>query len=386
MIEMCRDEIGPVMASDARPEAIFELANLILWLEDRIIDKKIECTPIERIDSDQERAALATSWNRKRIENTARLCADKIWKPFLDRWHRRFPLIRESPGQSSSLLRPREAPGVKSQHYSPSFSNEFWAVGPQKLIRIYSRTVGEDIISRDRGYTTWGREAFLYSQGLERIFQLIETDAKTPYTKLLDIIPMNEKERRFWIAFLIAQMLRTPTFMLRILPSLKKLIEESAIVFPVDTGSLRKAYETLFSNNDIYAEFFRLITARTWELWSAPQRALFIRGDDPVFVGGSVEHRTWHLIYPMTPDKCFVVGPELVADATAVIPNTRHVDESQVQMVNERVAKAARKSVISRPVQDDSTLRILLRDSLAHPRATPDWRAQLFPEFWGPIK
>jgi hypothetical protein len=128
MLGICRDEIGPVMPLDARPEVIFELAKLTLWLEERIIEKKTANTCIERIDPDQERSALGTPTIQERIENTARICADRIWKPFLGECSRRFPLIlglqeRRRPRKGGRVLLPGERSGVKNQHYSPVFSN-----------------------------------------------------------------------------------------------------------------------------------------------------------------------------------------------------------------------------------------------------------------------
>ena len=391
MFDICRDEIGPVMPIDARLEAIFELAKLTLWLEDRIIEKKTENASIERIDPEQERSVLETPTIQKRIENTARICADRIWKRFLDAWSRRFPLVlgfqeRRRTQKGGRVLLQRELSGVKNQHYSPTFSNEYWAVGPGKRIRLYYRGVDQRVRSRDQGYTKWGREAFLYSQHLERLLCLIEGDAKVPYTKLLDIIPLSEKERRCWIAFLIAQMFRTPSFILKLFPRLKGFIESRQIAVPSITGSLRQTYETLFTNNDVFAEFYRLMTAYQWELWSGPANGQFIRSDDPILICGSAEHRSWQLTYPMTPGRCFVAGPDKVDGAGAVVPRNCQLDDFQLRMVNERIARSARRSVIAKPVQNDSTLRILLEDTLGGSLATSGWRERLFPEFWGPIE
>ena len=118
---------------------------------------------------------------QERIENTARICADQIWKPLQEQWHRRFPLIINSPQRKQrtrARLAPRERPGVRDQHYSPVFSNRFWASGNAQVVRVYSRGVDSRITSRDVGFKTWGREAFIYSQSLERLFGLIEGDAK----------------------------------------------------------------------------------------------------------------------------------------------------------------------------------------------------------------
>src|SRR5262249_53379475 len=157
-------------------------------------------------------------------------------------------------------------------------------------------------------------------------------DAKVPYTKLLNIIPLSEKERRCWIAFLITQMLRTPSFMLKLLPRLKGFIESRQIAFSTITGSLRQAYETLFTNNDVFAEFYRLITASQWELWGAPANGQFIRSDEPILIYGSAEHGSWQLIYPMTPGRCFVAGPDKVGNAAAVVPRNCQLDDFQLRI------------------------------------------------------
>jgi hypothetical protein len=129
--------------------------------------------------------------SQQRIENTARICADRIWKRFLDDWSRRFPPVVEharSEQEPKSLFAPRKFSGVKDMHYSPRFSNEYCALGAGTRIRIHWRGVAERIRSRDPGYRSWGSEPFLYSQMLEHFFGLIEGDASRPYIKLLDMI------------------------------------------------------------------------------------------------------------------------------------------------------------------------------------------------------
>ena len=386
MLKICGDENGHVMASVARPEAIFQLARFGIWLEERIISTKLQAQAIEQIDPADERLRLELPFTADRIENTARLCADRIWKPLLDEWHRRFPLVSIEQPRGRKFSRGHTVPGVKTQHYSPSFSNAFWAVGPQRLVRIYSLRSDGGILSVCRGYKAWGREAFLYSQELERMFQLVESDAQGAYAKLLQTIPLNEKERRCWIAFLLAQMVRTPSFMLRHLAALKRYIETNEVPFSVETGSLRRAYETLFSNDDFYAAFYGLITARRWELWSAPSDRQFIRGDNPAIVRGSTQAGTWQLIYPLTPGTCFVAGPDAVVDPTSVVPAARELSEAQVRTVNRWTAEQARTSVIAQPAGDDSDLRAVLEDALGRSSVTGDWRHQVFPKFWGPIR
>ena len=391
MLILSDAKIGTVWPLDAKTEAIIALAKLTLWLDCRIIEKKTENAAIESIDPDTERSALETPIVQERIENTARLCAENIWNRVREEWFRRFPIVVgpqevSSPKKGRGLSLPREVSGVKKQHYSPRFSNEYWATGPGKLIRIYSRGVDQRVRSRDDGYSTWGREAFLYSQRLERLFHLIEGDAKVPYTKLLDVLPLSEKERRCWIAFLTSQILRTPSSMLKVFPRLKRFIESKQIAFPTTTEKLRQSYETLFTNNDVFAEFYRVITAYKWELWSAPASGQFIRSDNPILICGSAEHGSWQMVYPMTPSRCFVAGPGKVVDNASVVPKNCQLDDVQLSLINQRIAKSARRSVIARPVENDSTLRILLDDALGGSLTTSGWRGRLFPEFWGPIE
>lgn len=91
---------------------------------------------------------------------------------------------------------------------------------------------------------------------LEHLFGLIEGDASRPYIKLLDMIPLNEHERRCWIAFLLAQLLRTPSFTLKFLHAIKGHIEKNNIEFPTATHDLRRSYETLFTDHNLFAEFY----------------------------------------------------------------------------------------------------------------------------------
>jgi hypothetical protein len=272
-------------------------------------------------------------------------------------------------------------------HYSPKFSNRYWGItnGNEQQVRKYWLRPNGEVQSKDIGYRDWGRERFLYSQGLEDWFQLVESDARIPYTKLLNVVPLSEHERRQWIAFLIAQMIRTPSFMLRILPALKRFIKNSQIKFPTHVENLRMAYETLFSNNKMFAEFYRLISARQWEIWGSPSNGQFIRSDDPILLRGSVEQRTWQLIYPMTPFRCFVAGPNKEENPIAVVPKNVELLDSQLWALNEHIAKTARRSVIGQPLSDDSSFRALLKNCLGTVTTTLNWQ-EFFPELWGPIK
>ena len=69
MLDICRDEIGPVMPIDARPEAIFELAKLTLWLEDQIIEKRRR-TSLSRV---LIQTRSVRRWRRQRFRSESRI-------------------------------------------------------------------------------------------------------------------------------------------------------------------------------------------------------------------------------------------------------------------------------------------------------------------------
>jgi hypothetical protein len=389
MLSICRAEVGPVIPIEVRHEAIFELANLQLWLEDRLIEKKTASILIGEIDPDRERAALSTKDIQERIENTARICAESIWKPTLNEWGRRFPLIltasRQAKGRRLTQITGSPSPGVRKQHYSPVFSNRYWASGSNNRVRIYSRGLDLQIQHSDEGYKKWAWEPFIYSQSLERYFSLVEGDAKIPYSKLLEMIPLSEGDRRHWIAFLVVQLFRTPSFLLKNLATMPTVIESRGINYPTDTASLRRAYETLFTNNDVFAWFYRLLVGRPWEMWSAPTESQFVRADDPVVINGSVIRGTWQLVYPMSPSRCFVAGPAHVEDQPAVVPTNRKLTEAEVSSVNERLAMGARRTVIAKITTDDSGLRVLLESAIGKGEIDSGWLRQMFPEYWGDV-
>ncbi|HEY0872848.1 MAG TPA: hypothetical protein VGD94_05200 [Vicinamibacterales bacterium] len=136
---------------EVRHEAVFELARLMLWLEDRMIEKKTAAVPIEQIAPDAEAQDLTTPGGVERIDNTARIMVDRIWKPLCAKWWERFPAIPASPTKMIVAGLPSNSPGVKQQHFSPVFSNRRWA-GTHGAVRVYTLGVDGRIVARQTGY------------------------------------------------------------------------------------------------------------------------------------------------------------------------------------------------------------------------------------------
>lgn len=371
MLEMWRAEAGPALPSRSRERLILELAQLSLWIDERVVAKQTGTRPIEHVDPLIERTALDTPHIRERIENTARTLMDRVWRPLVERERARYPLVVGSSGsppnpRRGKVIKPSASPVVIKQHYAPAFANKYWAGDSSAEIRVYSRAIDQHIRATDVGYKSWGRERLLYSQELEARFGLFEGDGKGPYTKLLNTIPLTEADRRCWIAYLIAQRLRTPRAIRAQLVGLKRIILRDGINYSTHIADLRTAYETLFSNNDVFAHFYRLITGRAWHIWRASPTGYFLRSDEPVLIVASAERNEWQLCYPLSPSQCFVAGPDRPPEARAarIVPSTRELTDRETAELNRRVARSARQSVIGPPVADDGSIRDLLHAAL----------------------
>ena len=265
----------------ARPEAIFELAKLIHWLEGQIIKTKTAQTPIQAIDAEAERDALGTPLIQDRIENTAVVLAEHIWVPLCTQWWKRFSRIKHERPKSVRSIARKQTPGTR-RHYSPAFSNKHWAL--KNRVRVYSLGLDDAVRSDDVPAKSWGREPFLYSQELEDWLGLVEGDAGKPYKKLLEGIPLSEGETRQWVAYLAVQRFRTPGFILRLLPKLARSVSERGLDSPTDTASLRSAFERMLSSDKVFADMYQRLVGHCWEMWRTLPEPGFIRSDEPVLV------------------------------------------------------------------------------------------------------
>lgn len=365
----------------ARPEYIFELAKLIGWLEGQIIKKKTGLTPIHEIDADAERSALKSRLTQDRIESTALVLAERVWLPLCEQWWKRYPAIPQEHSTPAKRIAPQPTDGGnRRQHYSPDFSNKHWAAAGK--LRVYTLGVDGSVRSKDVRAKSWGRERFLYSQDLEHWFSLVEGDAGIPYKKLLQMIPLNEDETNRWVAYLVAQRFRTPAFIGRLLPRLGRFVIERGLNFPTDTGSLRGAYEALFSNNKVFTEMYQRLVGRRWEMWSTELNPGFIRPDEPVLVTSAAEEG-WRLVYPMTPRRCFVAGPGGAESPRDVWPHHRAIDRHMLAQLNFQLAAASRRTVIARPQANDSDLRSVLASGMRQ-RSFQTGKSSSH-EFWGSI-
>lgn len=392
MLEICSREQQVALPLEEKEHLIFELAKLTVWLGDRVIERNLQGRNLEDIELDAERASLASDEIKQRVENTARNCADGIWKRVVQEAVARHPRVLSSAhigseGNRGARLSQGKHLGVRAQHYAPVFANKRWASGKYGRVRVYTRAISGELRARDVGYKTWGREDFLYSQRLERLFHLIEGDARLSYGKLLNMVPLTEQDRRHWVAFMIAQLFRTPRATVRQLRGLRDVILRERLAYATDVGSLRQAFETLFTNNAIFAHFYRLFRDMEWGLWRASAGANFVRSDEPIAVVRDALEGRLQFIYPMSPDRCLVIGPRASpSDETMrIVPMGRDLSFIETMHVNATLARNARSSVLARVNTDDAELRSVLESHLA---AGDDERSALDDlafEFWGDL-
>lgn len=216
----------------------------------------------------------------------------------------------------------------------------------------------------------WGATRSLYTQGLEHLLGLIESDARRPYQKLVDIAPLDDMETRRWIAFLISQLIRTPRFMSKSLHGQKAWIERTGFQYPTTPADLGRAFETLFQNNDFYAVFYGRIIVRAWGVVRASDGLTFLKGDNPVVINGSTTEGTWRLLYPLTPTRCFITGPTLEDEGRPIVPRQHQLTDHETLAVNAAIWSYAETSVIGVNVADRIDPRPTIKAHLAEKSAS----------------
>jgi hypothetical protein len=346
MFDLCEKEVGLSLHISQRPDAAFELAKLLMFLGGRILDEKARLKPLADYNPASEVALLESVDERAKINLTARNLADCVWKPLIAKWRKQWPLI-ETPGQSGRRPRVRKAvkrPFREHLHYVPQFTTRQWA----KSGRFLAYTIGVDgeVWATATPAKHWGVAPSLYTQGLEDLLGLIEGDAREPYDKLANTVPLNDIEMRRWVAFLVSQLIRTPRFMRMILHRQKAWIEQSGFNYPMSPAHLGRAFETLFQNNDFYAAFYRLVVSHAWAVMSAADSLTFLKGDNPVVLTGRKADTTWRLAYPLTPTRCFIAGPALEDEPGRIIPRQHRLTEAETAAVNAATCRFAETSVI----------------------------------------
>jgi hypothetical protein len=323
---------------DLRGEMTLELARLQIWLGERVVERRINNRPLNSINPDLEREACLGPKGEDTISGTARMAYEHIWKKFTDeRWKPKSATALErekDPRKPKLAVKP-----VEKNHFIPkSFLKTNWAIGSD-LLR-WKRTDNSWTSSR-RSFGKWGYRRGLYSDELEAYFGLLEGDAKRPIEMLLDMRPLNDPQRNAFVGFLIIQMLRNPYFIEASKKGLAPVIAESG--HSHDPTMARRAYETLFQNNEFYDHFARPIM---WIRWA------IVTSERPVFVlpDQFSVHRDLgdglRMIVPLTPKACFVTLLDREEEKD-IIPRYLPADQSLARRISATLIEGAGSEFVS---------------------------------------
>jgi hypothetical protein len=113
----------------------------------------------------------------------------------------------------------------------------------------------------------------------------------------------------------------------------------------------------------------------------APVGSQSVRSDHPVATSTNGTKTT--VFYPLSPDRCFVAGPELAGELPQIVPDGRSVTDAERADVNRLMASFARKSVIASPQTDDTALREELEPVLGQRWLALRRAKRFLPEHWG---
>ena len=357
-------EAGPLHI-DQKADATFEIAKLTLWLGKTILDRKAQEKPLGSYRADAERALLRTANEAAKIENTARTVADKIWIPFILNYRKKRPLILSAttPERPARLIKPRQISITKQMHYVPQSTTRQWIDRRTGKFHSYSRRPDGTLKRRLLTPKSWGVATSIYTIQREAWFGLVEGDARRPYDKLAAGIPLNDGDVRHWVAFLIVQIMRTPRLMKRMAEGLKKWLQQTQFIYPSTSAALGRAYDSIFENNKLYARYHRLLTGRRWTVLKAAPGKCFLKGDNPVVILGRAP-RTWRLLYPLTPERCLLVGPERDNKPDKIIFGRSVITKGENDVVNVAICEHAELSVIGFPDGNSAELEQLIQKHL----------------------
>lgn len=357
MMDLVEEDDAAQLHIDIREDMILELAQLQIWLGERVIEKRIDKRPIANIDPDVERESCLGFEGADTISGTARMAYEHIWKRKTDeRWKPKSAkaIQREAnPRKAKLAVKP-----VEKNHFIPRwFLKDNWATN-DKLLRWRKTKAGWS--STLRNFGQWGHRRSLYSNQLEAYFSLLEGDAKRPVEMLLTGRPLNGPQREAFVGFLIIQMLRNPHFMETIEKGIAPVIAETG--HADDPTMARRAYETLFRNNELYDQLARPIM---WSRWA------IVKFGDPVFVlpdrfgihsniGDGLR-----MIVPLTPKTCFVTLLERETEKR-IAPHFLLAPEPLARRISATLMATSIAEFVSHPeFSPDQSVAIELSDLLS---------------------
>lgn len=357
LLELTRLSGRVVWHSDARAEAIGDMARLLMFITEKVVEHRTNGRSVDSISVAEEEAALESPEAKERIENTARNLAEGVWFKVYDRLAVKYPLIQDEtarpwPPTSRGRPRPQGDNATARNHYVPTFSTRPWA-NDERKVRLIKRARDGSATARARGYRAFGHERFLYPQRLEDWFAGIEQAAVTPYSKLLNTEVLTEEDKYYWVAFLTVQILRTPSFMAMSAKKLRRRAKAEGWPWAMTPALLRAAHQTVFEDHRIFASNYRQLVSRRWSIAVASSGSGFPRTDNPVIVRAAADGQGWRCFYPLTPTKCFVAGSAEANDVDPPAALPGQLSDAATQRLIRLLVSSSRRSFVVRCADDE---------------------------------
>jgi hypothetical protein len=286
---------------------------------------------------------------KERVQNTGKMFAEHIWNRSYDEYEAKYALLITSDTPQEFLYKTRTrrdgaSAGVKRNHFLPAFANKPWSDSDGNILA--ARHWGDGGVRIVKcAFRNWGYQLFLYPQWLERYFHAVESDAAPAYRHLLDGVPLPPDERRMFTTFLVVQVLRTPAFITRLGLGLRRLSARRGWTYPMDAGSLRRAYETLFENDYIHARLHSRLTKQRWRILRPEGGWVFPRIDSGIVTATVGIEKKNAILFPLSPEKCLCIGPGGAKEDDPPFPLSVQLSESNTVNLLERLVSAAVHSI-----------------------------------------
>lgn len=327
---------------NVRADMTLELAQLQLWLAERVVEKRLADRKIEEIDIDTERAECLGERGFKTIKGTAQMVFERIWtRKMEERWKPKSAKASErdnNPNERKLSIKP-----VNKNHFIPKWLiRDIWS-NNSDILRW--RITPQGWISRRRSFGKWGFRRNLYNDRLEAYAGLIEGDAKNPIVMLLQTKPLNRPQQVSLIGFYVVQILRSPFFRERLQQEILSIIEQ----LPEFDGAMKRpdmsdgTYQMLRQSDDFY---HKLAGPLMWSRWA------IVRSKSPVFIlpdafcARTELGKDLRIIVPLTPTACFVTLPSEETEKR-VVPLNIKADERLASRISSLLMQSAAEEFLS---------------------------------------
>lgn len=298
-----------------REEMAFELARIISILKEKIVADRIQGRSISSIDPKKERDECFSCYGIERINNTAKNFAEGFYlEIYRQRWKpKTLAALAKEKNPKKNIIIPKP---VERNHFIPkSFIKKYWSE-QQSVFRNRKDMAVGSVSMKAIPVGSWGYEQNLYTDYLEAYFGLVEGDAARPIEMILNGIPLNSPQRESLVGFIVIQYLRNPLYVSELRKHIGPIVAAyEGIDKSQDDNYMKKLYEALYSENELYDKIARPILWSKWAMVRA-ENPLFVLPDISVVFGFHQSER--YVFVPLTPKRCLIVLPERVSELRVV--------------------------------------------------------------------